>query len=158
MDHVKYLMRTVELSKQAVEHGNHPFAAVLVDDQGRIILEQENVVETERDCTGHAETTLMRNASKRWDRDFLARCTMYTSIEPCAMCAGAVYWANVRRVVYGLGEEELLKMTGSDPRNPTCRLPCRTVFASGRKEIEVIGPISEVTEAVLEPHRIFWKK
>jgi tRNA(Arg) A34 adenosine deaminase TadA len=158
MDLKKYLLRAVEISKQAVEHGNHPFGALLVDGKGNILLEQENIEMTERDCTGHAETVLMRNASKRYDKDFLATCTLYTTGEPCAMCSGAIYWGNVRTVVYGITEKQILELTGDDPRNPTLSLDCRKVFGSGQKKIEVIGPIPEVAEAVLEPHRTYWTK
>jgi tRNA(Arg) A34 adenosine deaminase TadA len=158
MDHNQYLLRAVEISKQAVQHGNHPFGALLVDDKGNILLEQENIEMTERDCTGHAETVLMRNASKHYDKDFLATCTLYTTGEPCAMCAGAIYWGNVRRVVYGITEKQILALTGDDPRNPTLSLDCRKVFGSGQKKIEVIGPIPDVTDAVLEPHRSYWTK
>lgn len=157
VDHERYLRRAVELSKQAVAHGNHPFGALLVDAQGQIVLEQENVEVTERDCTGHAETALMRNASQRYGKDALATYTLYTTAEPCAMCAGAIYWGNVRRVAFGITEETLLALTGADERNPTLNLPCRTVFASGQKAIEVLGPFPAVAEAVLEPHRSYWK-
>jgi len=158
MDHKKYLLRAVEVAEQAMKDGNYPFGAILVDDQGNILLEQGNIEVTERDCTGHAETALMRRSSKHYDKDFLARCTLYTTAEPCAMCAGAIYWGNVLRVVYGITEEQLLGATGNDPRNLTFSLDCRTVFKSGQKKIEVIGPIPEVADVVLEPHRTFWTK
>lgn len=156
MDHMKYLLRAVEISKETVQTGNHPFGCLLVDADGEIVLEQGNIEVTERDCTGHAETVLMRSASKKFDSDFLATCTLYTTAEPCAMCSGAIYWGNVRRVVYGITEEQLLGETGDDPRNPTLSLDCRTIFGRGQKDIEVIGPFAEVTDAVLEPHRSYW--
>lgn len=136
--------------------GNHPFGAILVDSHGAILLEQGNVEVTGSDCTGHAETVLMRRASQQYDKGFLAACTLYTTAEPCVMCAGAMYWGNVLRLVYGISEKQLLAETGDDPRNPTLSLACRTVFDSGQKQIEVIGPIPEVAEAVLAPHRTYW--
>ena len=147
-DHVFYLKRTIELAEQAVIHGNTPFGALLVDKDRKIILEQENVEITEKDCTGHAETTLMRKASKLFSKDFLWSCTLYTSVEPCAMCSGAIYWGNVGKVVYGISEKELLNLTGKNKQNPTLDLPCR--------KIEVKGPISEIAEDILEIHRRFW--
>lgn len=54
------------------------------------------------------------------------------------MCAGAIYWANIGRVVYGMTERRLLELTGSNEQNPTFDLPCRNVFACGQKEIEVV--------------------
>lgn len=156
VDHRSYLLRAVEVSKLAVLDGNHPFGAILVDQSGAVLLEQGNIEVTSRDCTGHAETTLMRRSSQNYSRDFLATCTLYTTAEPCVMCAGAVYWGNVGRVVYGITEKQLLAETGDDPRNPTLSLDCRTVFDAGQKQIEVIGPIPEVADAVLEPHRNYW--
>ena len=156
MEHTTYLLRAAEVAKQAVIDGNHPFGAVLVDDEGNILLEQGNVEVTSRDCTGHAETTLMRRSSQDYDRDFLATCTLYTTAEPCVMCAGAIYWGNVLRLVYGITEKQLLAETGDDPRNPTLSLDCRSVFSMGQKQIEVIGPVPEVAEAVLAPHRTYW--
>lgn len=58
------------------------------------------------------------------------------------MCAGAIYWANIGRVVYGMTERRLLELTGSNEQNPTFDLPCRNVFACGQKEIEDVGPFS----------------
>ncbi len=151
-----YLKRTIELSRQAVKNGNTPFGALLVDHNGNIILEQENIEVSEKDCTGHAETILMRKASKLYNKDFLWNCSIYTSIEPCAMCSGAIYWGNVGKVVYGVSEKELLRLTGNDKQNPTLDLPCRNIFKKGQKKIMVIGPIESVKNEILEIHKNFW--
>ncbi len=152
--HLPYLKRAIALAWKAREGGNHPFGACLVDDQGEIILEAENKVITERDCTAHAETNLVRAAFRKYDVAFLSRCTLYTSTEPCAMCAGAIYWAGIGRVVYALSESELRQMTGAHVENPTLDLPCRIVFESGQRMVEVDGPI-QLPEA-REVHRGFW--
>ena len=73
--------------------------------QGQVILEAENTVNSEQDCTGHAETNLVRLASKQFDRQELASCTLVTSTEPCAMCAGAIHWSGIGRVIFGLAGE-----------------------------------------------------
>lgn len=156
-DDVYYIKKCIEVSQRAREHGNTPFGAVLVDDEGNIIMEQENVEITEANCTGHAETTLIKNASHKYSKDFLWKCTLYSTAEPCAMCSGAIYWGNVRKVVYGISEKRLLELTGSNEQNPTFDLPCREVFARGQKNIEVVGPISEVEEEVVKVHEGFWK-
>jgi tRNA(Arg) A34 adenosine deaminase TadA len=98
-------MFSCEIARKSRSRGDNPFGAVLVDEDGNIVMEAEDTVPTERDCTGHAETNLMRKASAKYDREFLGKCTTYTSAEPCPMCTGAVYWAHVMRVVYGLNEE-----------------------------------------------------
>ncbi|MFC9761868.1 nucleoside deaminase [Rhodococcus jostii] len=95
MDRMKYLLHAVEVSKHAVIDGNHPFGSILVADKGNVLLEQGNLEVTTSDCTGHAETVLMRRSSQQYDREFLATCTLYTTAEPCGMCAGAIYWGNV---------------------------------------------------------------
>jgi tRNA(Arg) A34 adenosine deaminase TadA len=99
--------------------------------------------------TGHAERLLATQASKQFDRDVLAGATLYTSAEPCAMCAGAIYWAGIGRVVYGLAEPRLKELTGDHPENPTLDLPCRTVFAAGQRKVEVVGPMLEEEAAAL---------
>jgi len=78
----RFLRRAFEVARRAVEHGNMPFGAILVDRDGIVVLEAENLSLTEHDPTAHAETTLMREAGRRFDPDYLAGCTMYTSAEP----------------------------------------------------------------------------
>lgn len=149
------LRRAIELAKQARANGNHPFGALLADRDGAILLEAENTVTTEHDCTGHAETNLMRLASRRYEPDVLAQCTLYTSTEPCAMCAGAIYWGQVGRVVFAMSEEDLLVLTGDDPENQTFSLPCREVFARGQRPVIVEGPALQ--EEARQAHAGFWR-
>lgn len=155
-EHTFYLRRAIEISKEARAAGNTPFGALLVDKEGNIIMEQGNIEITERICTGHAEATLAARASHEYPREFLKDCTLYTTAEPCAMCAGAIYWANIGRVVYGMTEKRLLELTGSNEQNPTFDLPCREVFARGQKKIEVIGPIEEVEIEAAKVHEGYW--
>lgn len=155
-EHEVYLKRAIEISRMARDGGNTPFGALLVDKEGNIILEQGNIEITEKKCTGHAEATLADKASQKFSKEFLWECTLYTTAEPCAMCAGAIYWANIGRVVYGMTERRLLELTGSHDQNPTFDLPCRDVFARGQKDIQVVGPITSVEAEAAEVHRGFW--
>lgn len=156
-DHVRHLKRAIGVSSQAREHGNTPFGAILVDPDGRVLLEQENIEITGADCTGHAETALARKASRLYSKDFLSRCSLYTTAEPCAMCTGAIYWSSIGRIVYGIEETQLLQATGNHHQNPTFNLPCREVLARGQKNIEVLGPFPEVAAEVLAVHTGYWK-
>ena len=156
LNHLLYLQRAVEISKKSREHGNTPFGALLVDKTGNILMEQENIEITEKLCTGHAETTLAARASQAYSKEFLWDCTLYTTAEPCSMCAGAIYWANIGTVVYGMTERRLLELTGSNEQNPTFDLPCREVFEKGQKDIVVVGPIKEIEEAAAEVHKGYW--
>ena len=150
---LEFIRRTIEIAQRAREHGNHPFGALLVDGNGQLLLEAENTVVTGNDATGHAETNLIRLASTQYSPDFLAQCTLYTSTEPCAMCAGAIFWGNVRRVAYGLSEAELYAMVAADAED-VLHYPCRELFAQGRKPITVIGPVLE--ELAQTVHAGFW--
>ncbi len=154
---IDYLRQAISVSKNSREHGNTPFGAILVDSEGTVILEQENIEITQSNCTGHAETTLMEAASQRYSKSFLWNCTLYTTAEPCAMCSGAIYWGNVGKVVYGISEERLLTLTGDNEQNPTFNLPCREVFRKGQKQITVVGPFPELEDEIVAVHEGYWK-
>ena len=156
MDHIKYLLAANEVARRARANGNTPFGAVLVDENGNIIMEQGNAEKDLHDATAHAERMLASRASQKYSKEFLWKCTLYTTFEPCCMCTGAIYWANIGRIVYGLTEEKLLELTGSDEKNPTFNISSRTILAAGQKPIEVLGPFEEIANAVEEVHRGFW--
>ena len=73
------------------------------------------------------------------------------------MCAGAIYWGNVGRVVYGISEKRLLSLTGDNEQNPTFDLPCREVFARGQKQITVVGPFPELEADIVAVHNGYWQ-
>jgi len=156
---IELLYEAGRIARNAKEKGNHPFGCLLADPAGNVLLEAGNTVVTDHNDCGHAETNLMIAASKKYDRDFLAGCSIYTTAEPCVMCTGAVYWANVRRIVMGFSERDLLEMTGADPENPTFNLPCDEVLSKGQKDFEIVGPVKDrkLIETLLEEHRGFWK-
>src|SRR6188768_3163963 len=126
----------VECSRDAVEHGNHPFGALLADDDGVVLLSAENTVATDRDVAGHAETNLVREARRALAPEVIAAATLYSSCEPCAMCAGAIYWAGIGRVVYALDGKRLLAIAGDQPED-VLSMPCRDVLATGGRYVEV---------------------
>jgi tRNA(Arg) A34 adenosine deaminase TadA len=152
---IQHLHTSIEVAQKAREHGNHPFGAILVDENNNILLEAENTVITGKDCTGHAETNLMRMASQRFSPEQLEKCTLYTSTEPCAMCAGAIHWGNVRRVVFALSAEALYEIVGPSPEHLV--LPCREVFARTQQHTEVEGPALELDAEAKVVHAGFWK-
>ena len=137
-------------------HGNHPFGALLVDAGGNVLLEAENGYMPAHDGTAHAERLLATQACTTLPADVLRTATLYSSAEPCAMCAGAMYWAGIGRLVYGLSEHRLRGITGNHPENPTLDLPCREVFGSGQRETEVVGPLLEDEAAAV--HDGVWGK
>ena len=150
----EHLRAAIAVAWSAREHGNHPFGAVLVDAHNRVVLEAENTVVTGRDCTGHAETNLVRLASARFSPGELVGFTLYTSTEPCAMCAGAIHWSQIGRVVYALSEADLYAIVGPSPEH--LLLPCREVFARSQRPVSVSGPALELDEAARAVHAGFW--
>jgi len=149
-----YLRLTFEIARQSRAAGNHPFGAILVGPDGTVLMRAGNEHGKAGDRTGHAERVLMTEASRAYSADFMSGCTLYTSAEPCAMCAGAAYWAGVGRVVYGLSERDLGVLIGPHPENLTLNLPCRTVLGSGQRPIEVAGPLLEAEARAV--HEGFW--
>lgn len=135
------LRQAVALSAQARDAGDQPYGALLADADGRVLLEARNTQVTGCDLSAHAELNLVRAASPRFDRDTLSACTVYASGEPCAMCAGALYWSGVGRVVYGLSIETMTELGGADADE--LLLHCGDVLAYGMRPVEVVGPALE---------------
>ena len=150
---LKHLRTANEVAKETAEFGHHPFGAVLVAPDGeRVLMKQGNL-----SSIAHAETELSRRAFAQYNPDYLWGCTLVTTFEPCVMCAGNIYWANIGNLVYGVEESRVRELTGADKRNPTMNLPCRTVFTAGQKPIRVVGPVPELEDELLAPHRAYWK-
>jgi tRNA(Arg) A34 adenosine deaminase TadA len=151
-----FLRRSFDVARRSLTHGNHPFAAILVDQNRNVLIETENGYMPNHDGTAHAERLLATQACTTLSPNVLKAATLYSSAEPCAMCAGAIYWAGIGRLVYGLSEHRLRTLTGNHPENPTLDLPCREVFRRGQRSTEVIGPLLEDEAEALRAG--VWKK
>lgn len=149
---LKHLRRSNAVAQRALGLGHHPFGAVLVGpDNESVLLEQCNI-----DTVNHAESTLARIAATNFTPEFLWQCTLYTAVEPCCMCAGTAYWANIGRVVFGMPEHDLLAATGAHPENPTMSVSAEYVFAHCQKPVELIGPVPAIAAETLEMQKAFW--
>jgi tRNA(Arg) A34 adenosine deaminase TadA len=148
------LREAISLSAAARAGGCHPFGAMVLAADGSVLARAGNRSAAGEDPTAHAETLAVRLAAATHGRARLAGGALVSSAEPCAMCAGAAYWAGLSRIVYGLSERRLRALTGNHPDNPTLDLPCRTVFAAGQRRVEVVGPLLEDEAAAV--HDGFW--
>jgi len=166
----QYFMSVALLSGQRSKDPNTQVGACIVDPRRRIVAvgyagfprgasddelpwaREGAPLETKYPFVCHAELNAILNRNSA----DLAGCTLYTTAEPCAMCAGAIYWANIGRVAYAMTEARLLELTGSDAQNPTFALPCRTVFAAGQKDIAVLGPFPDVEDEAAAVHEGYW--
>jgi tRNA(Arg) A34 adenosine deaminase TadA len=150
-----FLRRAIELAREARADGRHPFGSLILDERGEVVVEaRNNAVLPKGDPTQHAELVACREVAPLRSLAELAKCTLYTSTEPCAMCAGAIYWTGIGRVVFALSEQGLMRYTGGHEENPTLDLPCREVFARGQRRIVVAGPLLEDEAGGV--HEGFW--
>lgn len=147
--HEGFIRQTIVLAREARAQGNHPFGALLVID-GQVVLTARNSVVTDADPTAHAETNLVALAIRDVPASRLRRAVLYTSCEPCAMCAGKMYWAGIRSVVYGLSCEELATLAGGN-----FLVPCRDLFLRATERVEVHGPI--LPDEARAVHVGFWR-
>jgi tRNA(Arg) A34 adenosine deaminase TadA len=153
LDDQSYIRMAIETASRARDNGNHPYGALLVDEDGKVLLDVENSVVSRGDSTAHAELNLLQQAASRYDSAVLANCTVYASTEPCPMCSGAIFWSNIQRVVYGLPAVKLYDLVGWSSEE-VLNLSCQEIFEHGNKQIEVIGPVLE--DEALSVHIGFW--
>ncbi len=144
----QFVRQAIELAREARAEGNHPFGSLLtIDDQ--VVLTAKNTVFTDRDPTAHAETNLVADAIRRLTPEDIRRSVLYTSCEPCAMCAGKLYWAGIRSVVYALSSEQLATMAGGN-----FLIPCTELFARAAEHVSVTGPM--LLSEAREVHIGYW--
>lgn len=151
MDDEAFIREAIELAQEAVRRGSFPYGAVLVHE-GRVVARAHNTVAIDCDVTAHAEINLLREATRTLRPDVLGRATLYSSSEPCAMCASGICWSRIPTVVYGAPAARDAALSG----HPFAQVACRTLFASSGRPIEVRGPVLEEESArALEA---FWRR
>ena len=99
------MLLAIEEAKKALALGEVPVGAIIIDENGEIIGRGYNTRETEQRPTGHAEIIAIEEAAQHKKSWRLSECTMYVTLEPCAMCAGAIINARLKRLVYGAFDE-----------------------------------------------------
>lgn len=102
---VLYMKQALQEAKKAFERGEVPVGAVVVC-KNRVIARSHNLTETLNDVTAHAEMQAITAAANYLGGKYLTDCTLYVTVEPCVMCAGAIAWAQMGRLVYGASDEK----------------------------------------------------
>ncbi|MDF9745494.1 nucleoside deaminase [Natrinema salsiterrestre] len=133
-----HIRRAIELSESAVEHGNTPFGSLLVLDD-EVIRTAENTTLTDDDIAAHPEFELARWAASELEPAERESCTMYTSTEPCPMCASAIVYAGLGRVVYSVSVDSLADLR----EEGVIEIPCEEVVDRGGGSTTVEGPVLE---------------
>lgn len=104
-DDTYFMKKALQEAEVAFEKGEVPVGAVIVVDN-RIIARGHNLTETLNDVTAHAEMQAITSAANFIGGKYLQNCTLYVTLEPCQMCAGALYWSQISKIVYGARDEE----------------------------------------------------
>ena len=149
LDQKTYLNQCLKLANESVKNGNHPFGALLVVD-GHIVLSAQNEVVTKNDITAHAELRLVQEAQKVLTPEQLSQSTLYTSTEPCAMCAGAIYWAGIKKVVFACPTTELFNIV-----NEGLFLSTKEIYKKSTKPVSSIKNFNNIE--FINIHKKFWK-
>lgn len=149
------LRRAIALADSAVAQGRRPFGALVARADGSIVAEAGATATTDtRDWTAHSEMQALRTASAALSWDELADCTLYASGEPCPMCAAALYWCNLSRLVFGLSEPVMRTLREKHVRAAGLPMGARDILGHSPRPIEVIGP--KLEEAARLAHERFW--
>lgn len=105
-----FLRRAIAIAARAITLGDAPYGSLLVGPDGEILAEAHNTVRRDNDISAHPELKLARWAARELDQPIAAGTTMYTSCEPCGMCAGGIVRSGLGRVVYALSTEQLIEL------------------------------------------------
>jgi tRNA(Arg) A34 adenosine deaminase TadA len=151
----RLLRRAIALAEQAIARGGRPFGALVARRDGSVVAEGAAVAPAEtRDWTAHSEMQALRAACAILPWNDLADCTLYASGEPCPMCAAALYWCNLPRLVFGLSEAGMRALRSRHVRAAGIEMSAREVLARAPRPIEIIGPALE--DAARGAHERFW--
>ncbi|MFT3720768.1 nucleoside deaminase [Pseudorhodoferax sp.] len=151
----RHLRQAIAQSVEGSARGNRPFGAVVVAADGTVLSEACNDNAATGDCTAHAEVNALRRLAPRHGREALSGATMYASGEPCVMCAGAIFWSGIRRVVFGIDAASLRRFRATQAGAADLEMSCREVFARSAEPFTVIGPA--LIDEAAAPHHDYWK-
>lgn len=118
----KFMKMAIQQAERALEDGEVPIGAVLVHNE-KVIAKSYNQVELLQDATAHAELVLVSSAGEHMQSKYLKDCTLYVTLEPCAMCAGAIGWAQISRLVFGAEDREKgYRLKAPTVLHPRCKV------------------------------------
>lgn len=130
------LRRAIGIAARAVELGDAPYGSLLAGPDGTVLAEAHNTVRRDGDITAHPELKLARWAARELDPEVAARTTMYTSCQPCGMCAGAIVRSGLGRVVFALATEQLVELNPESGAWPVVPQDGPALFETARGPID----------------------
>ncbi|SDK02263.1 nucleoside deaminase [Natronorubrum texcoconense] len=144
-----FIRDAIDLARAAVDNGNTPFGSLLVVDDA-VVRTAENTTRSDDDIAAHPEFKLARWAASELEAGEREACTMYTSTEPCPMCASAIVYAGLGRVVYSVSVDSLAALRDDG----VIEIPCEEVIERGNGSTTVEGPVLE--DEGLAIHKAFF--
>ena len=142
-NHQYYLQKSLDVAKLSMDKGNLPFGCILIGPEGEILIEGENTVVTDNDAIAHCEINLVHQLKGKFELDFLQQCTVYASTEPCPMCAAAIFWSGIGRVVFALSKEGYHNVAQTSNPAHLMNMKAEEILHSGGRQVEIIGPLME---------------
>jgi tRNA(adenine34) deaminase len=136
----KYMRLAIEVAKQSQADGDYPVGALVVLN-GEVIAQSGTRIVRDTDATAHAEVTVIREACKKLNMIKLTDCILYTTHEPCAMCAGAAVWAQMKGIVYGATMTDMNKQRSESGSRKALDIPASEVVVRGEPILEIAGPL-----------------
>ena len=142
-NHQYHLQKSLDVAKLSMDKGNLPFGCILIGPTGELLIEGENTVVTDNDAIAHCEINLVHQLKGKFEQDFLQQCTVYASTEPCPMCAAAIFWSGIGRVVFALSKEGYHHLAQTTNPAHLMNMKAEDVLHSGGRQVEIIGPLLE---------------
>jgi len=137
------LHTSLQIARRSQENGNLPFGCLLADKEGNILEEAENTVLSNQDSIAHCEINLVHKLAGKYDESYLQECTLYASTEPCPMCAGAIFWSGIGKLVFALSKNGYHAIAGTSKPAHIFDLSSEKLLQYGGRKIIVSGPLME---------------
>lgn len=136
----------IDLAKKNIAKNQYPIAALITDQEGKIVATANSSLRKKNDPTNHPEIEVIRKATEIIGSRFLRGCYLFTTLEPCPMCASAAIWAKMQGIVYGASQEDVMEFTST---NQNSKFSWRQINIKAREILNAGHPRLELYEGVL---------
>lgn len=145
-DHQENMRYCIKLAHENIQDGQYPIAALVANEDGKIIASSSSSLRKKRDPTNHPEMEVIRKASEILQSRVLSNCFLYSTLEPCPMCTSAAIWAKMRGIIFGALQEDAILFSKS---NTSSILSWRQIEVKAKDIIKHGTPLLELHEGIL---------
>jgi len=140
---IKHLRHAFTVAEKSFREGNLPFGCILLSPEGTIIEDGENLVITSENSIAHCEIVLINKLAGKYEREYLRKCAIYATTEPCPMCTAAIFWSGIGKLVYALSKEGYHAVANTTNPDHLFDLSSKQLLKHGGRKVEVNGPLME---------------